>query len=160
MEITITKEIQNIYQLSDNTWSGGHDTVQTIIGHGSPYTDRLEQHLEEMFSDRTPSDTELNDYLWFESEEIYKAIGLNENGEIKSIKDELLENNNAYGISLKELEEMKNTGLFPDDIIEYLKSNIDTDVEDDVYFFDIEELDSNMSTEFTDEQAEWIDDNL
>ena len=55
---------------------------------------------------------------------------------------------------------MKNTGLFPDDIIEYLKSNIDTDVEDDVYFFDIEELDSNMSTEFTDEQAEWIDDNL
>ena len=113
-----------------------------------------------MFSDRTPSDTELNDYLWFESEEIYKAIGLNENGEIKSIKDELLENNNAYGISLKELEEMKNTGLFPDDIIEYLKSNIDTDVEDDVYFFDIEELDSNMSTEFTDEQAEWIDDNL
>lgn len=78
MEITVTKEIQNIYQLSDNTWSGGYDTVQTIIGHGSPYTDRLEQHLEEIFSDSTPSDTELNDYLWFESEEIYRAIGLNE----------------------------------------------------------------------------------
>ena len=159
MEITVTKEIQNIYQLSDNTWSGGHDTVQTIIGHGSPYTDRLEQHLEEMFSDRTPSDTELNDYLWFESEEIYKAIGLNENGEIKSVKDELIENNNAYGVTLEEIDKMKETGLFPTDILVYLTNEIKESGRD-IYYFDIEEFDSNMSTEFTDEQAEWIDDNL
>ena len=159
MDITVTKEIQNIYQLSDNTWSGGHDTVRTIIGHGSPYTDRLEQHLEEMFSDRTPSDTELNDYLWFESEEIYKAIGLNENGEIKSVKDELIENNNAYGVTLEEIDKMNETGLFPTDILVYLTNEIKESGRD-IYYFDIEELDSNMSTEFTDEQAEWIDDNL
>lgn len=43
--------------------------------------------------DRTPTDTEVNDYLWHDRQYVYKAVGLNANGEIPTVLDEVQEDN-------------------------------------------------------------------
>ena len=90
----VKKEISNVYELEENSWSGGHDTVKDILeidsANGTDYGERLLQHLEEvfMFEEEIPSETEVNDYLWFERDAIYEAIGLDENGEIPKEESE------------------------------------------------------------------------
>jgi hypothetical protein len=90
----VKKSIDNAYELEENTWSGGHDTVKDILDidskNGTDYGERLLQHLEEvfMFEEEVPSETEVNDYLWFERDAIYEAIGLDENGEIPKEESE------------------------------------------------------------------------
>lgn len=54
-------------------WSGGRDTLNTIIEHYDWYT--VEDLIEEVFSDHTPSDVEINDFLWFERDTIANALG-------------------------------------------------------------------------------------
>lgn len=44
--------------------------------------------LEQVFFDEIPTDTEVNDYLWFERDEIYSNLGLNENGELEEEEEE------------------------------------------------------------------------
>ena len=64
-----------------NSWSGALDTLNDI--------QRAEKEadfmwlLEEMFEDRTPTETEVNDFIWFDREYIYEQCGLDENGEIE-----------------------------------------------------------------------------
>ena len=41
-----------------------------------------------MYDGETPDITTINDYLWFETDSIYEAIGLNSDGEIPSIVEE------------------------------------------------------------------------
>lgn len=60
-------------------WSGALCTIENVRKAG--LLDELAQHLEEVFADTTPTDTEINDYVWFERDEIYSRLGLNENGE-------------------------------------------------------------------------------
>ena len=91
----VVKEIQNVYELEENSWSGGLDTVKDILDldskNGTDYGERLLQHLEEilpLIDEETPSETTVNDYLWFERDAIYEAIGLDENGEIPKDEDE------------------------------------------------------------------------
>lgn len=36
----------------------------------------LERHLEDVFSGHTPSATEINDYLWHDSDSVYKALDM------------------------------------------------------------------------------------
>ena len=60
-------------------WSGALDTIEDIRKAG--LLTELAEHLEEVFADTTPTDTEINDYVWFERDEIYNILGLNENGE-------------------------------------------------------------------------------
>ena len=90
----VKKSIDNVYELEENTWSGGHDTVKDILDLDSEnhtnYGERLFQHLEEvfMFDEETPSETDVNDYLWFERDAIYEAIGLDKNGEIPKDEEE------------------------------------------------------------------------
>lgn len=90
----VKKEISNVYELEENSWSGGHDTVKDILdidaANGTNYGEKLFQHLEEvfMFDEEVPSETTVNDYLWFERDTIYEAIGLDENGEIPKEESE------------------------------------------------------------------------
>ena len=44
----------------------------------------LESYFEN--SEDTPTETEVNDFIWFERDFIYENLGLNENGEL--IEDE------------------------------------------------------------------------
>ena len=153
----VTKDIDTFDELYRNSWSGAVDTLNDI--QNADKEEELMQHLEEVFFDSTPSETDVNDYLWHDRSSVYSALGLNENGEIPSIAEELLEQNNCYGVTLEEIDEMNKTGLFPTDILVYLTNEIKESGKD-TYFFDMEEFDANMESELTDDMAEWIDGNL
>lgn len=60
-------------------WSGACDTWDRIEREGK--LDRLEQALSEIYGD-SMADTTLNDMLWFESDEVYKLIGMKTDEEI------------------------------------------------------------------------------
>lgn len=60
-------------------WSGAKDTIADVKRYD--LMEELGNLIEETFADTTPTDTEINDYVWFEKKEIYERLGLNEYGE-------------------------------------------------------------------------------
>ena len=73
------KQEMNFEDLKKNCWSGALNTLSTIEEEGKE--EELMNHLEDIFYDSTPTMTELNDYLWFEDELIYDALGITEEDE-------------------------------------------------------------------------------
>ena len=67
-------------------WSGARDTIQDIENAG--LMDELGEHLEEVFADSNPTDTDINDYVWHDRDQVYDALGLDENGELPTDDDE------------------------------------------------------------------------
>ena len=65
----------NFEDLYENSWSGAIDTLDTIIKNDME--NELMEHLEEIFDNQIPTETEVNDYLWFESDYIYECLGIN-----------------------------------------------------------------------------------
>lgn len=63
-------------------WSGAKDTVEDVRRAGK--MDELQSLIEEQFAaDETPpTETTINDFVWFEREFIYGRLGLDENGEL------------------------------------------------------------------------------
>ena len=47
-------------------WSGARDTYEEYEKQGR--LDELEQMIEDAFCDMTPSDTDINDFVWFDDE--------------------------------------------------------------------------------------------
>lgn len=82
----IIKEINRFEELYSNSWSGALDTLKDIIDAGKE--DELMELLEDTFYGETPTETEVNDFLWFEREYIYESLGLDENGELPSDDDD------------------------------------------------------------------------
>lgn len=76
----IRKEINDFYALADMVWSGAVDTIADI--QNANKEDEFMNFLEMVFCDEVPTDTEVNDYIWFERDCIYENIGLTENGEL------------------------------------------------------------------------------
>lgn len=74
----VKKEICDFDDLSDNSWGGAESTLDIIVDAGKE--DELMELLEEIYGEETPTETELNDYLWHESEDIFDRLGLDENG--------------------------------------------------------------------------------
>lgn len=77
----IYKEVNSFDEFGGyEPWSGAVDTVNTLREH-----DKLEeawQYIEIVFDYKECVDeTELNNFLWFEPEYIYEAVGLTEDGE-------------------------------------------------------------------------------
>ena len=64
--------------LKYNSWSGALDTLKDI--EEADKEDELMYLLEEIFTDTIPTETEVNDFLWFERDYIYENLGLDENG--------------------------------------------------------------------------------
>lgn len=62
-------------------WSGARDTFDDVCKADKAY--ELQFLIEEMFADNEtpPTETEINDFVWFEREFIYDRLGLDENGE-------------------------------------------------------------------------------
>lgn len=73
-------------ELKDNSWSSAVDTLEDI--EKADKEEELMELLEQVFFDEIPTDTEVNDYLWFERDEIYSNLGLNENGELEEEEEE------------------------------------------------------------------------
>lgn len=83
----IRKEINDFYALADMVWSGAVDTIKDI--QNTNKEDEFMNFLEAVFCDEVPTDTEVNDFIWFERDYIYENIGLTENGNLP--EDELKE---------------------------------------------------------------------
>jgi hypothetical protein len=158
----VITEYGNYWDLKDHSWSGALDTLADI--EKADKEDELMQHLEEVFMDETPTDTEINDYLWFERGSVYRAVGLNENGELPTAVDEARENNSNWHVSLAEV---KKAGIFEQSLIDYIIDMIQTDEdeqgnpvydEEEIYWLDFDELESNSET-VTEEQVEWLNAN-
>ena len=98
----IKKEINGFYELADMVWSGAIDTIADI--QNANKENEFMDFLEMIFMDReeVPTDTEVNDFIWFERDFIYENIGLTENGNLP--EDEIEETLNESIESL-ELED-------------------------------------------------------
>lgn len=75
----IMKEISSIEYF--DAWSGGRDTLNKIIEAGSYYVNALDDLIYEYFGDEPIDETTLNDFLWFDDDTIFNAIGLIEDEE-------------------------------------------------------------------------------
>ena len=76
----IRKEINDFYALADMVWSGAVDTIADIQ-NANKETEFM-NFLEDVFCDEVPTDTAVNDFIWFERDYIYENLGLTENGEL------------------------------------------------------------------------------
>ena len=83
----IRKEINDFYALADMVWSGAVDTITGI--QNANKEDEFMNFLEAVFCDEVPTDTKVNDFIWFERDYIYENLGLTENGNLS--EDELKE---------------------------------------------------------------------
>lgn len=54
-------------------WSGGLETLNTVRERGG--VDTLTVICEDIFSSDIPTETTINDWLWFDSDFIYQALG-------------------------------------------------------------------------------------
>lgn len=98
-------------------WSGGRTTLDRIIAEGK--CDELEAVLEELYPDGM-TDTQLNDLLWFEEEQVYEWVGIRTESEIRSeleeAREELEELKQNYADECESLDE-------DDDLAEYWAVN-------------------------------------
>jgi hypothetical protein len=77
MTYTIEESLENFH-----AWSGGKDTLDVLIDKG--VCDVVEDFIEQSFTN--PTDTDINDFLWFERDAIAEYLGYEdwddfENGE-------------------------------------------------------------------------------
>ncbi|MFW5669331.1 MAG: hypothetical protein ACOCM4_08825 [Acetivibrio ethanolgignens] len=126
----IRKEINDFYALADMVWSGAVDTIADI--QNANKEDEFMNFLEMVFCDEVPTDTAVNDFIWFERDYIYENIGLTENGELP--EEEMIE---ALNESIKKLELEDDFEEFCDDCEEcicdricYAKGDCETLFED------------------------------
>lgn len=83
----IIKEIDSFNDLMKNSWSGAIDTLQDIAK--ANLEEEFMENLENIyFLGETPTDTELNDFIWFERDTIYSDLGLNKNGKLEEKEEE------------------------------------------------------------------------
>ena len=101
----IRKEINGFYELADMVWSGAVDTITDI--QNANKENEFMDFLEMVFMDREepPTDTEVNDFIWFERDFIYKNIGLTEDGELP--EDEMAETLNESIESLENADDFE-----------------------------------------------------
>ena len=72
----VIKEIDSFNDLMENSWSGAIDTLQDIAN--ANLEEEFMENLKNIyFLGKTPTDTELNDFIWFERDTIYSDLGLN-----------------------------------------------------------------------------------
>lgn len=100
----IRKEINGFYELADMVWSGAVDTITDI--QNANKENEFMDFLEMVFCDDVPTDTKVNDFIWFERDYIYENIGLTENGNLP--EDEMEE------VLNESIESFKNADDFED----------------------------------------------
>lgn len=77
----------DFYNLYDNSWSDARDTLDDI--KNADLEEEFMDLLDTYFScEEELTDTELNDFIWFERDTIYEELGLDENGKIKTDDEE------------------------------------------------------------------------
>ena len=84
------KQDMDFNDLMENCWSGAIDTLKTIEENDmeEEFMEHLEEVFELAFDDNIPTLIEINDYIRFEWEEIYEALGISETEEDEEEEDE------------------------------------------------------------------------
>lgn len=67
-----------------DAWSGGKDTKDDLT---EEQLDQIEELIEELCPDEPPTDTDINDFLWFERDFIAQHLGFSD-WEHLSLKEE------------------------------------------------------------------------
>ena len=75
-------------ELKNNSWSGAVDTLEKIEEAGKE--EELMNFLEEEFVE-TPTETEVNDLLWFEDEYIFEQLGIKDEEDEEEEEEEVEE---------------------------------------------------------------------
>lgn len=70
------KKEYNFNDLKSIVWSGAIDTLNTIEEYNKE--DALMDLLEELFSDSIPDETQINDFLRFETDFIFENLDIKE----------------------------------------------------------------------------------
>ena len=109
----IRKEINGFYELADMVWSGAKDTIADI--QNANKEDEFMNFLEMVFCDEAPTDTEVNDFIWFERDYIYESLGLTENGELPEDKEDEIEEDELAETLNKSIERL----IIADDFEEF-----------------------------------------
>ena len=78
------------YQVEDNIhnfpfWSGAKDTIAELT---IEEMNSLEALIEEIFYDELPTDTQINDFVWFERDTIAQHLGYDDFDELMHRNDE------------------------------------------------------------------------
>jgi len=60
-------------------WSGAKDTVDEVRKAGK--MDGLQSLVDEAFAGKTPTKTQVNDFVWFERDFIFGSLGIGEEEE-------------------------------------------------------------------------------
>ena len=108
---------------SFNAWSGAVDTLDRIQREGK--CEELENILEDLFSDGM-TETQLNDLLWFDSEQVYEWLGIRSETKVREEMKEAEEELAKMESWLKEdLDDEDLTEEERADIIEEYQSDID-----------------------------------
>jgi len=68
------KKEYDFNDLKNNSWSGAINTINTIEEHNKE--NALMDLLEELFLDSIPEETQINDFLWFDSDYIFEVLGI------------------------------------------------------------------------------------
>ena len=111
MTTIIVQEELDATDLRDRLWSEAVHTWDNIVEAGKEQ--EALAFLNEIFCDRVPTITEINDVLWFEPETVYEAIGLTSEGETPK----------EWTISRAELDELKHRGRIEEDKLEYIENS-------------------------------------
>ena len=106
MKIICETSIENF-----EAWSGGKDTLNTLIEKG--LCDSLEHHIEnDIFPDGC-TDTQLNDFLWFENDFIAELLGYRNWEDLENDEEEEEEEEEINKeLATEELKEAEKTGDF------------------------------------------------
>lgn len=119
MKYTVESDLWNF-----QAWSGGKDTLDDLKEKGD--CEAVEELIDELFGDDIPSDTEVNDFLWFERDAIAEHLGYRDY--------------DAYmnGWSLSDLEDAENwwTDEAEPDVKEKLSGKAREDFEDEDDWWD------------------------
>ena len=78
MRETQMKISQEIHLRDFDAWCGGNDTKENLTNED---LDTIEYHLTELFPDGM-TETEVNDFLWFERDYIAELLGYNDWSEL------------------------------------------------------------------------------
>lgn len=139
----IRKEINGFYELADMVWSGAVDTIADI--QNANKENEFMDFLEMVFCDDVPTDTNVNDFIWFDRDYIYETLGLDENGEIPHEETELEKREESI-VELKSTEEFDD---FCDDcdtcILEFCKTYEDCKAKFEDYWNQVTSIEEIIS---------------
>lgn len=86
-------------------WQGGKDTLDTLIEKGD--CEKVEDFLETIFLEEDATDGDINDFLWFERDQIAQYLGYSVWDDYENGEDEEETYEDINGVELAVSDEVK-----------------------------------------------------